>query len=148
MKVRKLIDSFNYAVSGIIYTLKTQRNMRVHFISAFFVLTLSLFFNFSRVELLLLFFTVSLVIIAEMINTAIEKSIDMFTKEYHPLAEFSSCSLSCLIFAIVIDVIAVSELENNAENSNNTATIANREYVLMSNKLIPPITQSSERLVQ
>lgn len=43
MKSRSLIESFNYAVSGIIYTLKTERNMRVHFIIAIIVIILSLF---------------------------------------------------------------------------------------------------------
>ena len=64
------------------------------------------------------------------------------------LADSSSYSLSCLIFAIVIDVIAVSELENNAENSSKTATIPILIYILMPDKVIPPITQSPEKLVQ
>ncbi|MTI70889.1 MAG: phosphatase PAP2 family protein [Firmicutes bacterium] len=89
MKVRNLIDSFNYAVDGIIYTLKTQRNMRIHFFAAFLVLIISLFFDFNRVELLILFLTITVVIIAEMINTAVEKTIDIITKEYHPLAKIA-----------------------------------------------------------
>ncbi|MGF7056344.1 diacylglycerol kinase [Brassicibacter mesophilus] len=110
MKVRKLIDSFNYAVSGIIYTLKTQRNMRIHFIAAFFVLSLSLFFNFSRIELLLLFFTISLVIIAEMINTAIEKSIDIFTTKYHPLAEIAKNVAAGAVLIAAANAVVVAYL--------------------------------------
>ncbi len=44
MKSRSLIESFNYAVSGIIYTLKTERNMRIHFVISIIVILLSLFF--------------------------------------------------------------------------------------------------------
>ncbi len=57
MKSRSLIESFNYAVSGIIYTLKTERNMRIHFVISIIVILLSLFFLiFQGGELLLLFF--------------------------------------------------------------------------------------------
>lgn len=110
MKVRKLIDSFNYAVSGIIFALKTQRNMRIHFISATLILFLSLFLNFTRLELILLFFTISLVIIAEMINTAIEKAIDLFTKEYHPLAKISKNVAAGAVLIAAVNAIIVAYL--------------------------------------
>lgn len=86
MKSRSLMESFNYAVTGIIYTLKTERNMRIHFIISIVVIILSLFFDFSRGEMLLLFFTISLVFITEMINTAIERTVDLITEDFHPLA--------------------------------------------------------------
>ena len=89
MKVRKLLDSFNYAIDGIIYTLKTQRNMKIHFLTAIVVLVLSLFLKISKIEVLVLFFTISLVIITEMINTSIEATIDLFTDQYHELAKIA-----------------------------------------------------------
>ncbi|WP_352419857.1 diacylglycerol kinase [Proteiniborus sp.] len=110
MKVRKLIDSFNYAVSGIIYTLKTQRNMRIHYIAAILVLFLSLFLNFTRIELLMLFFTIALVIVAEMINTAIEKAIDLFTQEYNILAEISKNVAAGAVLIAAINAIIVAYL--------------------------------------
>lgn len=110
MKVRRLIDSFNFAVSGIIYTLKTQRNMKIHFIAAFLVLFLSLFLNFSRTELLLLIFAISLVIIAEMINTSIEKTIDLITDEYHPLAEIAKNVAAGAVLISAINSVVVAYL--------------------------------------
>lgn len=86
MKKRSIISSFNYAVSGIILALKTEKNMRIHYGIAIGVILLSLFFDFSRTEFLLLLFAISLVIVAEMINTALEKVVDLITKDYHPLA--------------------------------------------------------------
>ncbi|WP_026893674.1 diacylglycerol kinase [Clostridiisalibacter paucivorans] len=110
MRVRKLIDSFNYAVEGIIYTLKTQRNMRIHTLAAFLVLFFSLFINFSRVELIILFFTISLVVITEMINTAIEKAIDIYTKEYHPLAKIAKNVAAGAVLVSAINAIIVAYL--------------------------------------
>lgn len=86
---RSIIDSFNYAVSGIILSIKTEKNMLIHYIIAITVLGLSLFFNFTRVEFLILLFAISLVLTLEMINTAIEKTVDMITKEYHPYARIA-----------------------------------------------------------
>ncbi|SHH65301.1 diacylglycerol kinase [Sporanaerobacter acetigenes] len=110
MKSRSLIDSFNYAVDGIIYTLKTQRNMRIHFSLAIIVLVLSLFLNFSRLEFLILFLTVSFVIASEMINTSIEKSIDLFTKDYHPLAKIAKDVAAGAVLVSAINAIVVGYL--------------------------------------
>ncbi|SHK14954.1 diacylglycerol kinase [Tepidibacter formicigenes] len=89
MRAKKLINAFNCAIDGIIYTLKNERNMKIHYLIAVSILFLSLFFDLSRFEMIILFFTISLVIISEMINTAIEKSIDLFTKDYHELAKIA-----------------------------------------------------------
>ena len=86
---RSIIDSFNYAVSGIILSIKTEKNMLKHYIIALIVLGLSLFFDFTRLEFLILLFAIALVLTLEMINTAIEKTVDMITKDYHPLARIA-----------------------------------------------------------
>ena len=84
---RTLLESFMYAISGILYTLRTQRNIRIHFLTTILVLLLSWLMNLRALELLLVIVAITLVIVAEMINTAIETVVDMYTKEYHPLAE-------------------------------------------------------------
>lgn len=86
MRKRSIIESFNYAVSGIITALKTERHMRVHYFIAIAVILGSLFFDLSKIEFMILLFAVSLVIVAEMLNTAMEKAVDMITEDYHPLA--------------------------------------------------------------
>jgi len=110
MRSRSLIESFNYAVSGIIYTLRTERNMRVHFIIAILVILLSLFFDFSRSELLLLFFTITLVLMAEMINTAIERTVDLVTDEFHPLARLAKDIAAGGVLIAALNSIAVGYL--------------------------------------
>lgn len=110
MKARNLLYSFKYAVLGIIYTLKTQRNMRIHFAAAILVLYLGHFLNFSRIELLILFFAISLVLVTEMINTAIEKTVDMFTKDYNPLAEIAKNVAAGSVLITAINAIIVAYL--------------------------------------
>ena len=103
---RSIIDSFNYAVSGIILSIKTEKNMLIHYIIAVSVLGLSLLFDFTRVEFLILLFAISLVLTLEMINTAIEKTVDMITKEYHPYARIAKdISAGAVLIASVNAVI-------------------------------------------
>lgn len=87
MKSKSLIESFNYAVTGIIHALKKEANMKIHFAMAIIVLVSSLFFDFTKIELLMLFFAITLVIMAELFNTAIERTVDLVTDKYHPLAK-------------------------------------------------------------
>ncbi|MDF2548158.1 MAG: phosphatase family protein [Anaerosolibacter sp.] len=108
MRVRKLIDSFNYAIDGIIYTLKTQRNMRIHIAAAIGVLLLSLFFRLSKLEILVLFFTISLVIITEMLNTSIEATIDLITDQYHVLAKIAKNVAAGAVLVASLNAILVA----------------------------------------
>jgi len=89
MKVKKLINSFNYAFQGIIYTLRTQRNMRIHVVVSAVVLLMSLFFRLNRWEMMILFVTITMVIVAEMVNTAIEATIDLMTDQYNIFAKIA-----------------------------------------------------------
>ena len=82
MRSHSFWDSINYAIEGIVHALKTQRNMKFHFIIAFFVMVGSLFFDITKLELIAIFLTIVFVIAMEMINTVIEIVIDMITKEY------------------------------------------------------------------
>lgn len=84
-----IIKAFNAAIEGILYTFKFERNMKIHYFVAIIVFIASLFFDFSRIEMIMLLFAISLVIISEMFNTAIEKTIDMITDEYHVLAKIA-----------------------------------------------------------
>jgi diacylglycerol kinase (ATP) len=73
---KNIVDSFNSAIEGFLFVVKTQRNMRIHFLFAMFVVLLGIYLNFSRVELILLLFAAGLVLITEMINTAMELAIN------------------------------------------------------------------------
>jgi diacylglycerol kinase (ATP) len=86
MHPQRFIESFNAAVEGFIYVLKTERNMRTHFLAALFFLLLGIYLSFSAGEIMILAITITLVLVTEMINTAIELTVDMIQKEFHPIA--------------------------------------------------------------
>lgn len=83
------LDSFRYAVEGIVHAFRTQKHMRFHFFTVVLVLLIGLLLRLSRVEMAVLFIVVSGVLVAEMMNTAIESVVDMITQAYHPLAKLA-----------------------------------------------------------
>ena len=86
MQERRFVESFNAAVEGFIYVLKTERNMRIHFLAAFFFILLGIYLNFTYLELLALCIMVTMVLVSEMINTAMELIVDMIKSDFHPTA--------------------------------------------------------------
>ncbi len=90
-KTRKvnIIKSFNAAIEGILYTFRVERNMKIHYLASTVILVISLMFNFSKIEFMMLLGSIVLVIVAEMMNTAIEKTVDLVTSEYHELAKIA-----------------------------------------------------------
>lgn len=84
-----IIKAFNAAIEGILYTFKFERNMKIHYLGSVAVLIISLFFNFSKLEMIMLLMSICLVVVAEMFNTAIEKAVDLVTDEYHVLAKIA-----------------------------------------------------------
>ncbi|MDO5715400.1 MAG: diacylglycerol kinase [Tissierellia bacterium] len=110
MKHGKFISSFNYAVQGIISAMKTERNMKFHYLAALGVILASLFFKLSRVEFMLMLFAIILVVFAEMINTAIERTIDLVVQEYNPIAKYVKDVSAGAVLVTAINAIVTAYL--------------------------------------
>lgn len=107
MKLKKLIDSLNHAINGIIDAVRTERNMKIHLIVALIVFIACFLFDVSKIEFLVLAITITMVIAAEMINTAIEAAIDMTTNYYHPLAKVAKNAAAGAVFITAINAIVI-----------------------------------------
>ena len=107
MKVKKTLESFNNAITGIIDTVRTERNMKIHLIVALGILVISFFFDITKYEFLILAVTITMVIAAELINTAIEATIDMTTNYYHPLAKIAKNAAAGAVLITAINALLV-----------------------------------------
>ena len=85
--LKRLMASFNNAFSGIVETVRTQANMKIHMVMSIIVLIMCLFLNISRFELIALVLCVAFVMFAELINTALENIVNLTAQHYHPLAK-------------------------------------------------------------
>lgn len=83
MKNKKLINSFKYAFKGIGSSLKSERNMKIHFAMMVLVIMAGILLNISMWEWIICFILFGLVISLEMVNTAIEIVVDMVSPEYN-----------------------------------------------------------------
>ncbi len=100
--------SFNWAFEGIVYVLRTQRNMQIHVGVAVVALMMGLVLDFSRLEFVAVMGAVSLVLVAEMMNTAIEAAIDAVVTTYHPLVKIAKDVAAGAVLVATVNALAVA----------------------------------------
>lgn len=111
MRENRFIESVNAAIEGFLYVVKNERNMRIHFLSAIFILLLGIYFNFTPQELMILAIAMTLVLMAEMINTAIELVVDIIVQmEFHPIAKVIKDISAGAVLLTAINAIIVGYL--------------------------------------
>lgn len=99
---KKLINSFKYAIEGIISSFKTERNMKIHVLAMIFVIALGLFFKLNKVEWCFIIIAIASVISAELFNTAIETVVDMVSPERNPKAKLAKDIAAGAVLVVAI----------------------------------------------
>ena len=121
-----LLESFNYAFEGIIHVLRTQRNMRIHFVVAAVVLVAALATGVSRLELIALLLAIAFVMIAEMINTAIEGAVDVSTTSFDPNAKLAKDIAAGAVLIATINAVAVGYLVFSGQVADRSSQLLDR----------------------
>jgi len=108
--LKALIKSFAFARNGIVTALKMERNLKVHYLIAIIVMLTGAYFKISQVEAMILIIIIVLVISLEMVNTAIERTIDLLTEKEHVYARIAKdvaagAVLTAVIAAVIIGII-------------------------------------------
>ena len=105
-----LWKSFSYALTGIKTALWTERNMRIHLIASIFVIGFSWYFSVSKLEWLFVIVAIGGMFSLELINTAIERVVDMVTEEYHPLAKQAKDLAAGAVFIYAVTAVVIGIL--------------------------------------
>jgi diacylglycerol kinase (ATP) len=121
-----ILDSFNYAFEGIIHVLRTQRNLRIHFVVAVAVLVTALIVNVSKVELIALLLSITFVLIAEMLNSAIEGAIDATTTSFDPNAKLAKDVAAGAVLIASVNAVAVGYLVCAGKAADRSSKILER----------------------
>lgn len=135
-KNKSLVGAMRYALNGIIHAFKTERNLRIDYIIGVLVLICSLFFDFSKTEMICLILTIGFVIFAEMINTTVEYIVDLITQEYNENAKAAKdiaaggVFISGGISVIVAYFLFVDKL-SRASTSMLTSILSSRAHLLV-----------------
>lgn len=105
--MRALLKSFRYAGRGVLYCLKNERNMRIHMVTAFYLLLFLPFFQLTRGQTALLLLAIAVVMAAEAVNTSIETIVNRLSPAYDQLARIAKDTaagavLLCAVFSVAI----------------------------------------------
>jgi len=99
-----LFVSFKYAWCGIVYAFQTQRNFRIHLLIGALAIGLGIFLHLQPVEMAVIGLTSGLVLVMELLNTAIESVVDLTVKHsYHELAKIAK---DCAAGAVLVSALA------------------------------------------
>ena len=121
-----ILESFNYAFEGVIHVLRTQRNMRFHFAIAAGVLIAAIAVGVGKLELIALLIVISFVLIAEMINSALEAGIDVATTSFDPLAKLAKDIAAGAVLIATVNAVAVGYLVFSNKIVNHSSRLITR----------------------
>jgi diacylglycerol kinase (ATP) len=127
MRLRpSVLESFNFAIEGVIHVLRTQRNMRLHFAAAIAVIVVAVAVGASKIELGVLLISIAFVLVAEMINTAIEGAIDAATTAFDPMAKLAKDIAAGAVLIASVNAVAVGYLVFAGKAADKTADVLDR----------------------
>src|SRR4051794_37418854 len=121
-----IIESFNYAIEGVVHVLRTQRNMRIHFAIAVGVLVTAAAVGVSKIELIVLLLSITFVLVAEMINTAVEGTIDAATTSFDPMAKLAKDIAAGAVLIASVNAVAVGYLVFAGKAADKSARVLDK----------------------
>ncbi len=105
-----LLQSFRHAWNGLGYTLRTQRNARIHLLVGLIVAALALCLQLDAVRCAVLALTIGAVIVGETLNTSLEALVDLLSPEYHERAKIAKDVAAGAVLILGITSILVGLL--------------------------------------
>jgi diacylglycerol kinase (ATP) len=110
IKNKNILESFVHAAHGLSESFSDQRNVPIILIIGVIVVIVSLFLKLSVVEYMILSVTITLVLMAELFNAAIENTIDLITQEFHPLAKAAKDIAATAVMVTCLNAVIVAAL--------------------------------------
>lgn len=118
-KIKCLLLSFKYAFCGIWTAIKNERNMRIHTVCMIYMYSFLIFtdwFVLTSRDWALIFIANAIVIMGELVNTAVESVVDLVTSEKKPLAKIAKDTaagavLVGAIFAVLVGISVLGQKE-------------------------------------
>lgn len=107
---RKFSSSIKYCLEGINFVITNESNFKKEIVIGIIALLLSYILKISRIEFIIILIMITLVLTSEIINTSIEKVVDLYTKDYNNLAKIAKdvsagSVLVMSIFSLLVGVI-------------------------------------------
>lgn len=110
LKNKHYIDSWKNGFKGIWYCIKTQTNIKIQLVIAVIVITCGIVFKVNVIDWIFLTFATLLVIITEIMNTAVEEAVNLCTQEFHPIAKIAKDVAAGAVVLSAINAVIVAFL--------------------------------------
>lgn len=109
MKLSRFLFSFRFAAQGIGTAMKREQNMKVHAGSAVVVVAAGMWTGLDPVEWMLVILLIGGMLALELVNSALERVVDLVTAERHPLAKQAKdmAAGAVLVFAVASAIIGL-----------------------------------------
>ena len=105
-----IFKSFSYALKGLRYVIMSERNARIHLVLAVLALLASIIFNISLQEWLFVAVSITLVFFAEIVNTAIEKTLDLISQENNQMVKIIKDMMAAAVLVTAITAFTVASV--------------------------------------
>jgi diacylglycerol kinase len=110
MVMKNRWQSIKYALQGLSDAIQTQPNLRIHLMIALVVVLVGCSLSLTRLEWIAVVLTIALVLLAELLNTAIEYLTNLVSPEYHPLAGKTKDAAAAAVLITAIAAVVVGLL--------------------------------------
>ena len=106
-KNKNFFEALKNSLSGLFYAVKEQKNLKIQLIIAFLVIIFSIILKINKIEIIFICMSICFVIFAEVVNTAIEKTVDLVTEEYNEKAKIAKDVAAGAVIISSINAIVV-----------------------------------------
>lgn len=106
----RFLSSLNHAFEGVVHAFKTEPNMRIHVVVALLTIVAGVLTHSTRYEMIALSITIAFVMLAELLNTAVEAVVDLVTEKYHELAKVAKNVAAGAVLIAALNALIVAYL--------------------------------------
>ena len=104
------LASFKYAIRGIKEVVSSERNAKVHILFAFLAVVLAILLRVTVTEFLFVFMAIVLVFFAEIINTALEKTLDLISQENNHMVQLTKDMMAGAVLVSAAGAVIVAAI--------------------------------------
>ncbi len=115
-KDKTFLQGVGYCLEGISHTFKNERNFRIEILLGILAVILSFLLKISILEWVIIVFMITLVLVLELVNTAFESMVDLYTQEYNKIAKATkdviagAVLVTCLFSLVIAFLIFVPKI--------------------------------------
>lgn len=103
--IKRFINSFKYSIEGLIYAYRNEQSLFIHVCMTILAIALGLLLGLERYEWLFLFIIIGIILAAELMNTAIEATIDLVCKTFNINAKIAKDTAAASVF--ILSIVAI-----------------------------------------